>query len=93
MMQRYVGMSLLVDRVGENRDREDRAQPYIEKLAQYAVDTPSLLQPELPWLVTNEAKDGYRFGYELAKRDEGFPFCQPCLRHGAMPQTTRASFS
>ena len=79
MMQRYVGMSLLVDRVDENRDREDRAQPYIEKLAQYAVDTPSLLQPELPWLVTNEAKDGYRFGYELAKRDEGFSFLPTLL--------------
>ena len=79
MMQRYVGMSLLVDRVDQNRDREDRAQPYIEKLAQYAVDTPSLLQPELPWLVTNEAKDGYRFGYELAKRDEGFSFLPALL--------------
>ncbi len=74
MMQRYVRMSLLVDRVGENRDRVDRALPHIKELAQQAVDMPSLLPPELPWLVTNEAKDGYRFGYELAKRDESFSF-------------------
>ena len=79
MMQRYVGMSLLVDRGDENRGRVDRAQPHIEKLAQHAVDRPSLLQPELPWLVTNEAKDGYRFGYELAKRDEGFFFLPTLL--------------
>lgn len=90
MMQRYVGMSLLVDRVDENRDREDRAQPYIEKLAQYAVDTPSLLQPELPWLVTNEAKDGYRFGYELAKRDKGFSFL-PTLLEARRNATNNAS--
>ena len=72
MMQRYVRMSLLVDRFDENRERADLAQPRIEKLAQQVVDTPSFLQQELPWLVTTEAKEGYRFGYELAKRDEGF---------------------
>ena len=72
MMQRYVRMSLLVDRFDENREHADLAQPHIEKLAQQVVDTPSFLQPELPWLVTTEAKEGYRFGYELAKRDEGF---------------------
>ena len=79
MMQRYVQMSLLVDRFGENSDHADRAQPHIEKLAQQAVDTPSLLQPELPWLVTTEAKEGYRFGYELAKRDESFAFLPTLL--------------
>ena len=90
MMQRYVGMSLLVDRVDENRDRVDQAQPHIEKLAQHAVDMPSLLQPELPWLVTNEAKDGYRFGYELAKRDEGFSFL-PTLLEARRNATNNAS--
>ena len=74
MMQRYVGMNLLVDQVNEDGTPVDQAQPHIEKLAQQAVDTPSLLQSELPWLVTTEAREGYRFGYELAKRDEGFSF-------------------
>ena len=36
------------------------------------MDTPSLLQSELHWLVTVEAKKGYHFGYELGKRDDGF---------------------
>ena len=72
MMQRYVGMDLLEDKFDENRNHVDQAQPRIEKLAQQAVDTPSLLQSELYWLVTTEAKKGYQFGHELGKRDDGF---------------------
>ena len=72
MMQRYVGMDLLEDKFDENRNHVDQAQPWIEKLAQQAVDTPSLLQSELYWLVTTEAKKGYQFGHELGKRDDGF---------------------
>lgn len=79
MMQRYVGMSLLVDQVKGDGNRVDQAQPHIEKLAQRAVDMPSLLQSELPWLVTAEAREGYRFGYELAKRDDGFSFLPALL--------------
>lgn len=90
MMQRYVQMSLLVDRFDENREHADLAQPHIEKLAQQVVDTPSFLQQELPWLVTTEAKDGYRFGYELAKRDEGFAFL-PTLLEARRNATDNAS--
>ena len=79
MMQRYVGMSLLVDQVNEDGTHVDQTQPHIEKLAQQAVDMPSLLQSELPWLVTTEASEGYRFGYELAKRDDGFSFLPALL--------------
>ena len=90
MMQRYVGMSLLVDQLNEGRNHVDRAQPRIEKLAQQAVNMPSLLQSELPWLVTTEAKDGYRFGYELAKRDDGFAFLPTLLeaRRNAVDNTS-----
>ena len=72
MMQRYVGMDLLEDKFDEERNHVDQAKPWIEKLAQQAVDTPSLLQSELDWLVTTEAKKGYQFGRELGKRDDGF---------------------
>ncbi len=72
MMQRYVGMDLLEDKFDEDGNHVDQAQPWIEKLAQQAVDNPSLLQPELGWLVTPEAKKGYHFGHELGKRDGGF---------------------
>ena len=61
LMQRYVGLDLLEDKFDEDRNHVDQAQPWIEKLAQQAVDTPSLLQPELGWLVTMEAQRGYHF--------------------------------
>ena len=72
MMQRYVGMDLLVDQFDEDRNHVDQAQPQLEKLADQVVENPSLLQPELHWLVTEEAKNGLRFGCELGKRDSGF---------------------
>ena len=72
MMQRYVGMDLLVDQLDEDRNHVDQVQPQLEKLANQVVENPSLLQPELHWLVTEEAKNGLRFGYELGKRDGGF---------------------
>jgi hypothetical protein len=72
MMQRYVGMDLLEDKFDENRNQVDQVQLQIEKLAQQVIETPSLLQPELYWLVTTEAKKGYQFGHELGKRDDGF---------------------
>ena len=72
LMQRYVGMDLLEDQLEANEDGEDRVQPHLEKLAQQASEDPTLLQAELSWLVTIEAKNGYKFGYELGKRDNGF---------------------
>ena len=72
LMQRYVGLNLLEDKFDEDRNYVDQAQPQIEKLAQQVVDTPSLLQPELDWLVTTEAQNGYDFGCELGKRDNAF---------------------
>ena len=72
MMQRYVGMDLLEDQFDEDRNPVNQVQSYLETLSQQAVDTPSLLQSELHWLVTTEAKKGYHFGYELGKRDDGF---------------------
>ena len=80
MMRRYVGMELLEDRqLDDNQNYADLAQPKIETLAQQAVDTPSLLQSELDWLVTTEAKKGYDFGYQVGKRDNGFTLLSELL--------------
>ncbi len=73
MMRRYVGMDLLEDlKLEENQNYVDYSQPRIAELAQRAVDSPSLLQSELYWLVTVEAQNGYRYGFELGKMDDGF---------------------
>ena len=72
MMQRYVAMNLLVDAVDENENYFEEGHPQIHALAEQVIDDPSLLQSELPWLVTNEASNGFIFGYQLGKRDDGF---------------------
>jgi hypothetical protein len=72
LMERYVGMDLLEDQFDEEGNHIDQTQPWIEDLAQQAVGNPHLLRSELNWLVTTEAKNGFRFGYELSRRDEGF---------------------
>ena len=72
LMQRYVGMYLRVDAFDENENYFEEGHPQIQTLAQQAVENPSLLKSELHWLVTTDAKNGYAFGYQLAKRDEGF---------------------
>ena len=79
LMQRYVGMDLMEDRFDKDQNYVDQAQPRIETLAQQAVETPHLLQSELHWLVTVEAKKGYHFGYELGKRDDGFSLLSTLL--------------
>lgn len=79
LMRRYVGMDLLVDQFDEQGNHVDQTQPRIEGLAQQAVENNSLLRLELDWLVTTEAKNGHRFGYELGKKDTTFSLLSTLL--------------
>ena len=72
LMRRYVGMDLLEDKFDEKGNHVDQTQPRIEELAVRAVENNELLKPGLAWLVTIEAQNGYRFGYEIGKRDRDF---------------------
>ena len=72
LLRRYVGMDLLEDQFDEEGKQVDKVQPKIEELAEQAIKDTPLLDKELPWLVTAEAQNGFRFGYELGKRDTGF---------------------
>ena len=72
LMRRYVGTNLPVDAFDENKNYFEEGHPQIHVLAQQAVEEPRLLQSELQWLVTAEAHNGYAFGYQLGKRDNGF---------------------
>ena len=71
-MQRYVGMDLVEDQIEKGKNGVDRVQPYLEKLAQQSVKDSDLLHSELSWLVTTDAKNGDKFGYELGKKDKNF---------------------
>ena len=64
-MKRYVSMDIV-------EDNYDEIQLQIEALAQQAIVDNNLLKSELGWLVTTEAQNGYRFGYELGRNDNGF---------------------
>ena len=79
LMQRYVGTNLLVDAFDENENYFEEGHPQVHTLAQQAVEAPHLLQSELPWLVTTEAHNGYAFGYQLGKKDNGFTLLSTLL--------------
>ena len=72
LMRRYVGTNLLIDTFDENENYLEEGHPQIRVLAQQAVEEPTLLQSELQWLVTADAHNGYAFGYQLGKKDNGF---------------------
>ena len=58
LMQRYVGMDIVEDLLIEDRAKVDRVKPHLEKLAKQSIENPRLLESELSWLVTTEAKNG-----------------------------------
>ena len=72
LMNRYVAMDVFEDNFDDNGQQVNQAQPKIEELASQAIKNKELLKKELLWLVTAEAESGYRFGYELGKRDDDF---------------------
>ena len=69
LMRRYVGMDLLEDKFDDEGKRIDQTDERIDNLVQQAIGNCELLKPELSWLVTNEAQNGFRFGYKLGRRD------------------------
>jgi len=79
-MERYVGMDLLQDGFDENGNAIDTAGPKILALARQANETPELLSSELPWLVTEKAKNGYRFGRQLGVLDTEFALLDGLLK-------------
>jgi|GEM_PF-430584 len=72
LMKRYVAMDLLEDKFDEGGERVDKAEKPIQELVRQVISDNELLKPELSWLVTPEAKSGYRFAYELGKQDKDF---------------------
>ncbi len=68
-LRRHVGTALISDLFDDTGERTNRKQSIVAALAEEAISDFGLLGPELPWLVTAEAEDGYSFGYELGKRD------------------------
>ena len=91
-LQRYVGLALLEDKYDADGKPVDPVKSHLETLAQQAVEDHCLLQSELHWLVTIEAKKGYHFGYELGKRDDNFCLL-PTLLDAQRNAEEKVSFS
>ena len=66
LMNRYVRMDPMVDPIGGEHEGTRRAK--IKDLANMSLDA-TILRPHLDWLVTNDAKCGNLFGYELSLLD------------------------
>ena len=61
-------------------------------LAAEAVQDHTLLKPNLPWLVTKEAENGFAFGQALAKRDSEFSLLSDILDAAQSAGTEATSF-
>jgi hypothetical protein len=68
-LRRHAGMKLVEDHFTADGKYQDGAKPELIPLAAAAVAEPWLLQPELAWLVTDDAKNGYEFGVVLGSVD------------------------
>lgn len=79
LMKRFVAMDLLEDKFDDDGNSLDKTAQPIKELVQQVLANPELLEPELSWLVTNEAKNGYRFAYELGKQDKDFSLLSTLL--------------
>ena len=66
LMKRYVMMDVLVDLLSRNHERSREEK--IKELARESTDA-GKLRPHLKWLVTEDAKWGSAFGYELSLQD------------------------
>jgi hypothetical protein len=68
-LKRYGGMDLLQDRINRDGSETDKTASGIRQLVKEALANRDLLRNELGWLVTEEARNGYRFGYALGQQD------------------------
>lgn len=68
-LRRHAGMKLVEDHFTADGKYRDGARSELVQLAEAAVAEPSLLEHELAWLVTDDAKNGYEFGVSLGSVD------------------------
>ena len=68
-LRRHVGMKLVEDHFDADGNYSDEASPVLSQLVVEAIGKLELLTPELTWLVTEEAKNGFQYGQLLGKAD------------------------
>lgn len=68
-LRRHAGMKLLQDHFDVDGNYSDEVSPVLTQLVAEVIAKPELLTPELTWLVTEEAKNGFQYGQLLGKAD------------------------
>jgi hypothetical protein len=68
-LHRHAGMKLIEDNFDSEGQYSDVAGAELKQLAADVVANPELLAPELAWLITEEAKNGFQFGQLLGQTD------------------------
>lgn len=68
-LHRHAGMKLVEDHFDVDGNYSDKASPALVALVSDAIAKPELLKPELTWLVTTEAKNGFQYGRLLGQVD------------------------
>jgi len=78
-LRRYVGLDLFSDHFNDEGEYGDRTENIRENLAKKVLEDPKILYPELPWLFSPEAENGYQFGYKLGEIDKEFILLQKLM--------------
>lgn len=69
-IKRYAGMQLFEDEYDEDGNPTNVREQKVAELAAQAIANPAMLEPELAWLTTGDAQNGYEFGYHLGSLDD-----------------------
>lgn len=91
-LERYVGMDRWADTIDADGKRTDVLERIVGKLAEEAYRDPAALQRDLPWLVTDEAKNGFAFGYALGSLDTSTTLLPDLLAAQAAASTKPSAF-
>lgn len=79
-LRRYVGMNVFEDGYIPGGEKSDAKELRLGRLAKEALAEVDQLVPELKWLVTESAENGYAFGRKLGEADAGTAMLESILK-------------
>lgn len=72
LLRRYIGIELHEDRFNNEGKYEDLSQSKIDELAKECYQNQTLLTENIKWLLSEDAKKAYAFGYSIGKLDSDY---------------------
>ncbi|WFP51082.1 hypothetical protein PL263_03430 [Methylomonas sp. EFPC3] len=90
--RRFVGQRLPEDDFDDDGEYNEEPHPILKALCNDVLNSPSLLNAELSWLVTDQAKNGYQFGNLLGTSDHSLKLWHMIKVAWSQADTTRTDF-